>query len=386
MGSKLRGLDATILEISDLAEDSEWDAFLQRVPQGHHRQTTLWARLKATQGWNSLRVIARRDGEIVGGAQLSHRKLTRWWGSVGQLPSGPVTKSNDADLRRHILEAVVAVARRKRIQFLCVQPPMKSDLASNPIDFPGFQKASVDLLPPATLLIDLDKSLEELSRGLRKSTRRNIRLAERRGVVVRECGRQELQLFHRLLQQTGNRQGFVPEPLNFYESLWDLFAPPGFLHATIAEVRGQPVASNLAIAFGSSVSWKRGGWSGEHGDLHPNEAILWESLVWGKSRGYKVCDVEGVDIGVARMLASGQEVAVGAKIGPSIFKIGFGGALVFAPPATVFIPNPIFRLGYKSIQSKLRNHRAFHWILNQFSGRRTLVRTSAILSQLCTLS
>ena len=60
---------------TDLA-DPEWDSFVERTPGGHHVQSSLWAQVKAVVGWLLLRVIAVRDGVIVGGAQILTRPIT----------------------------------------------------------------------------------------------------------------------------------------------------------------------------------------------------------------------------------------------------------------------------------------------------------------------
>ena len=50
-----------------------WDDFLARVPRPPYQQSSVWARVKAAQGWRSALVTLTRDGSVHGGAQLLYR-------------------------------------------------------------------------------------------------------------------------------------------------------------------------------------------------------------------------------------------------------------------------------------------------------------------------
>src|SRR3989442_1488393 len=56
-------------------DDPGWDDFLTRVPRPPYQQSSVWARVKAAQGWRSALVTLTRDGSVHGGAQLLYRSI-----------------------------------------------------------------------------------------------------------------------------------------------------------------------------------------------------------------------------------------------------------------------------------------------------------------------
>ncbi len=63
------------VRISDELEDPDWDAFLEKTPGGHHVQTSLWAQLKASFSWRTVRILVTQGEKIIAGAQLLMRTL-----------------------------------------------------------------------------------------------------------------------------------------------------------------------------------------------------------------------------------------------------------------------------------------------------------------------
>ena len=69
-------------------EDREWDSFLAQTPGGQHLQTSLWAQVKSSLGWKAVRIVVRQKERIVGGAQMSMRRILP--GIIGIVSKGPV--------------------------------------------------------------------------------------------------------------------------------------------------------------------------------------------------------------------------------------------------------------------------------------------------------
>src|SRR5690606_5859251 len=99
-------------------------------------------------------------------------------------------------------------------------------------------KAPRDLLPPDTLLVDLTAAEDELLARMRPATRRNIRLAERRGVVVEDGTTADLPAWHALYLETMARNHLEPMPLAHFATLLD----------ERAEDSASPVVTRLLVA------------------------------------------------------------------------------------------------------------------------------------------
>jgi len=348
------------LSLSTADRDPDWDRFLLATAGGHHLQSSYWAAVKATLGWRAVRVLARAGEAICGGAQVLLRQLPVV-GSIGYVPLGPVLARDDPALRRLVLHGVQTATRARRVRFLVIQPPAGQEPVVMDLLAYGFREAS-DLVrphPKATLMVDLSRDEDTLLAGMKSRTRYNIRLAQRRGVSVREGGEQDLPVFHRLLTMTGARQRFPVPPQGYFRDLLRIMAPPGHARIFIAEFGGRSLSAALMIAFGGVVSYKRGGWSGEYGQLHPNELMHWEAMRWAKREGYRSYDFEGIDL----PSAGGRFSSVSA------FKVGFGGEVLTLPNVYERIANPVLRRGYAWLAPRLAGSAPARWLVDRLRTR-----------------
>ena len=58
---------------------------------------------------------------------------------------------------------------------------------------------------------------------MKQKSRYNVRLAERKGVTVRQAGRDDLALLFQMYAETSVRDGFVIRDEAYYLELWDVF-------------------------------------------------------------------------------------------------------------------------------------------------------------------
>jgi len=123
-------------------------------------------------------------------------------------------------------------------------------------------RAAPEIMAPhntTTCALDLSQGEEVILAAMRSSTRRNVRLAQRRGTRVRDGNRADLPGFHSLLVATAKRRGFSPPPFSFFDAAWSAMAPSGMLRMAVAEVAGEPVSAFLWVSFGDTMNCWRGG-------------------------------------------------------------------------------------------------------------------------------
>jgi lipid II:glycine glycyltransferase (peptidoglycan interpeptide bridge formation enzyme) len=337
-------------------DDGAWDAFVASVG-GSHTQASVWAQVKATLGWQTLRVVARQGDDIVGGAQLLVRPV-RGLGAAGYIANGPVPQQPDPALADQLLAHVRRSARSHRVQHVTVQPSREGDVVADALARRGALLSTTKVTPPATSLLDLDVGTDELLAGMSARTRYNVRLGPRRGLVLREGDERDLEAYTRLLRATATRQGFVPLPDRYFTSMWDVLHPRGHLRLTVAELDGEVLAAQLAVAFGDTVTNKMSVWSGRHGAHRPNEAIQWSTIKWAAERGYRWYDLEGIALRAAQAVLAGEPLPDSARQSVTSFKLGFGGRVVVLPPAYEDLYNPALRWGYTRLYPRVRDHRA----------------------------
>jgi peptidoglycan pentaglycine glycine transferase (the first glycine) len=339
-------------QISYERDDPEWDAFVAGTAGGRVAQTATWGQIKAPLGWRAARVIVKQGESIVAGAQLLIRRLPICK-SVTYVPRGPLMARDKADLAELVMDGLLTVAREFGAQYLAVRPPRGYEALASQLSDRGFQSSliQIEAEPTATVIVDLTQELDEILGEARPSTRYNIRLAQRKGLVVREGTEEDLDTFYRLLTITGNRQGFSNNPKEYFFTVWRLLSPRNQIKLFLTEVDGEAVSAILAIPFGDTVTNWRSAWSGRHGHWRPNELVNWEVMAWGKAHGYHYYDFEGIDQKIALAVARG-EILPDKSQSLTTFKLGFGGEIVLYPGLFDYIPNPLMRWAYTTVFSK----------------------------------
>jgi peptidoglycan pentaglycine glycine transferase (the first glycine) len=312
--------------VTDDNDGGMWDAFLTTVPRVPYQQSSLWARVKAGQGWRSALVTVTRDGWIHGGAQLLYRSIPLV-GAVGFVARGPILASDDPALAAAAAVGLERLALACNVTYLIVQPPTeRADVVTSQLLRSGYRTAPEIMAPydTTTGLLDLSQGKATILAGMRSSTRRNVRLAQRRGMTVREGGAADLPVFYTLLAATARRRGFSPPPASFFDAAWTTMASVGMLRMAVAEFDGQSVSAFLWVVFGDTMNCWRGGWSGEHRYRRPNEALDWSGISWAAGQGLRWYDFQG----------------------DSDYTRGFSRSSVTSPGPLERVPNPLLRRLY----------------------------------------
>ena len=355
-------------QISSKIRDPDWDTYLANTPGGHHVQTSLWAQVKASLGWRAVRILVTQEERIVAGVQLLIRQLPLA-GAIGYAPKGPVIASDDPKLAELILNELHQVAREHRVRYLILQPPDNGQALAGQLLQRGFQPSSVEAFPTATVLINLEQDLDEILAKMKSKTRYNIRLGIRKGIIIREGTERDLTEFYRLLVATSQRQNFPVYSEDYYSNKRNILSPFGHFKLFIAEYKDEAVSTMFAIPFGDTVLFKRGGWSGRHGNRRPNEVMHWTAIQWAKSQGYRYYNFEGIDPDVAEKLLRGESLPDGMSQSVTRFKLGFGGDIVLFPGVYDFVYNPILRWTYNSVFTKITNLSAMKNTVNYLRSR-----------------
>ncbi len=324
--------DELELNLSTSKSDPQWDAFLKRTGAGHHLQTSLWAQAKAMLKWEAVRIIATTNQRIAGGAQILYRSVIPRV-RVAYITKGPVVDRGHPELVKVILQKSIEVCRSLHARVVVVQPPNTDQSLVSLLPELGFDRTSLELAPSASVLIDLSRPIEEILNEMKRQTRQNIRRSEREGIVIREGEEKDIELFYRFHLTTSKRQGFVPYPKEYFTQMWQVFRPSDSIKLFIAEYLNDPVSALLVIPFGDTAVPKIFGWSGRYPEKRPNEAVFWGAMLWAKTHGYGLFDLEGIDRDGASAVLRGDPLPEPLHHSPDFFKIGFGGKIVLYPEA-----------------------------------------------------
>ena len=108
--------------ISINSSDQDWDDFLIHVPGNHYTQSSLWAKVNETLGWQAIRITILKDKRIVAGAQMMIKKSSSVT-IIGYVIKGPVLSMNEPELIESLFSELSVKAKQNQICFVAIQPP-----------------------------------------------------------------------------------------------------------------------------------------------------------------------------------------------------------------------------------------------------------------------
>jgi len=195
-------------------------------------------------------------------------------------------------------------------------------------------KKGVDVQPPDTVILNLLPSEDAILEGMHKKTRYNIRLAEKKGVIVREAPALELTTWYDLYRTTSERDKISIHPLTYYQGLFATAEnfPQNPVKLWLAEFEGTVLAGIITIKSGDRVTYLYGASSNESRNLMPAYLLQWKAIQWAKAQGAATYDLFGIP-------PTGDE---GHPMhGLYRFKTGFGGVIHHRLGSWDLVYNPL---------------------------------------------
>ncbi|MEX2162051.1 MAG: peptidoglycan bridge formation glycyltransferase FemA/FemB family protein [Anaerolineales bacterium] len=298
-----------------LSVPDNWNERILQLPRPHLLQTNQWAQAKQPFGWNAhYRLWEGKDGSLDAAAQILQR--SRRIPGLGKslcmlyVPKGPLLRDwNDTALRDRVLTDLRQFGRELGAFFIKIDPdlelgtgiPGEKDAAEDAtgtnlakhLQEEGWRFSKEQVQMPNTMVIDLRQTEEQLLAAMKQKTRYNVRLAERKGVLVRRGSSADFPLLYRMYAETSVRDGFVIRSEEYYRAVWESFLSAGMLVPLIAEAEGQPAAGLMLFIFGGQ-SWYLYGMSRNFArEWMPNYLLQWEAIKASQAAGCHVYDLWG---------------------------------------------------------------------------------------------
>jgi peptidoglycan pentaglycine glycine transferase (the first glycine) len=326
----------------NLLNRSQWDTFLGHYPQAHLLQTGAWGDLKSGFGWDPVRIV---NGE--NGAQILFRKLPLGF-SAAYLPKGPVGPEPGA-----LWSEIDELCRLHRAVFLKVEPDAWDE--KDPVlsaQMAGFRPGR-PIQPARTIVISLAGSEADWLERMKQKTRYNIRLAERKEVVVRAAN--EVNAFYDLMQVTGTRDGFGVHSRAYYVRAYEQFHAQNGCELLLAEYGGTPLAGLMVFCQGERAWYLYGASNDQERNRMPTYLLQWQAMRWAAARGCTSYDLWGIPDEDEPVLEEQFEQRSDGLWGVYRFKRGFGGRLMRAAQAWDRVYQPLLYRLYLTYTSRRGN-------------------------------
>jgi peptidoglycan pentaglycine glycine transferase (the first glycine) len=293
------------LSHSVVADAVAWDAALLSLLSPHILQSWAWGELKAQTGWRAKRLVWQDEAPFAAAphaaASLLVRRLDRRLPvAVAYVPKGPILDWSNASLVEGVLGQIEAEARQAGALFIKIDPDVRADVDPGQavvaaLRRRGWRPSAEQIQYRNTVVSDLTPDEDALLAAMKPKWRYNIRLAERRGVVVRDGTAADLPAFYAMYAETGARDGFLVRPFEYYHAIWARFLADDLGHVLFAEVEGAPVSGVPATAkpvagiflfrYGPTAWYFYGASTAQSRDLMPNHALQWAAMRWAKAAG-----------------------------------------------------------------------------------------------------
>ena len=300
----------------------EYEAFVQSHPKGNFAQSYLWGKQKPMWQWDAI-AVRGEDGAIRGSLAVMTRKVPGIGRTLMYGCRGPVCDLDDRETFSQLLDGAKALAKKYKSYVIKIDPdvPSSNTAFSSMLESFGFRakeggKNFEAIQPRYVFRLNVEgKTEEELLANFHQKWRYNIRLAERKGVTVRVCGKEMVPAFSDLMLTTGVRDGFVTRKPEYFAAMLDNLGEHARLYMAF-DPNDTPIAGTLAIHYGDKVWYLYGASSNEHRNLMPNYLLQWRMIQWAVETNCRIYDFRGV---------SGDVSEDNPLYGLFRFKQGFGG-------------------------------------------------------------
>ena len=326
-----------------------WDDYFLGRRQAEFLQSWAWGEFQEKIGKHPIRLQLVENGQVLGQVQGFEQKILPfvkfvYLPKIGNYPS----------VLNYLQKVGYFFARIESVQDMRI-----------PTKFQVFNVANRQ--PQDTLMLNVMIGEERLLLGMHAKTRYNIKLAEKKGVIVKE--EKNIDVFWKLNQETFARDKFKSHNREYYKKMLEMEN----CHQLIAYLGTEAIASNILINFGGAMTYLHGASSDKYRNLMAPYLLQWQGILLAKKLGALNYDFGGVSPELVQFSpepSQREEFKDGADnkmstcyhnyyweaahkwTGITRFKVGFGGAGKKYPQAVEVVFKPFF---YKLFQLVKKN-------------------------------
>lgn len=288
--------------VTDEESKEEYKKFLEGHEKCNFQQSLEWAEIKKPY-WQPEVILAEdEEKNIIGSLCVLIRKIPIF-GNLMYASRGPVCDVHDIAVMKQLTDGAKELAKKYNAIGIRIEPDIESDDQTfrDIVNNLGYKikddaKDFKDQIQPRYVFrLDVkDKTEEEIMAGFHQKWRYNIRLAERKGVVIKEGTKEDLKEFHKIMVETGERDDFIIRPLSYFEKMYDNLVPGGHMKLLMAYYEDKPISGVIPIMYGNKTWYLYGASSNRHRNLMPNYLLQWEMIKMSIAKHDSIYDFRGV--------------------------------------------------------------------------------------------
>lgn len=275
-----------MISVEHCQHQDVWDGYIH-AHHGHPLQLWGWGQVKGDHGWSADRVFVRKDGVIIGAAQLLIKLLPGGFKTFVYVPRGPVVGSEH---RQIVLDELATYAKKTyKALALSVEPHWQEFTPPK-----GWRHSQNTILLPRTLILDLSKTEDELMEAISRKRRYDIRRSTKDVPDIRlVTTKDELNQCLAVYRQTAERANFALHDDSYYRDIFTQLGDNSLLAAAF-NAKGEVIAFSWPIKSQGIAFELYGGSNQEGQKLMANYALKWWMIKKLKASGVTQYDLNGL--------------------------------------------------------------------------------------------
>jgi lipid II:glycine glycyltransferase (peptidoglycan interpeptide bridge formation enzyme) len=288
----------------DRSTPAEWSQILDLFDDANFYQT--WSYGAVRWGAKNLsHLVLKRDGEVLGMAQLRIVRPTRFKFGMAYLRWGPLFQRRgsplDPEVAVYVARALEEEYINKRKLFLRILPNAFVRSPRAAVIQSAFREFTPEPLDAdntyRTFVLDLAPAAEELRKRLDAKWRNHLNRAEKNGLnVVAGTGSNEYRIFCQIYDQMRIRKAFeTTVDVEEFGRIQENLPESQRLRVLICQEKGAPVAGLVTSAMGDSAIYLLGATNDEGLKAQGAYLLQWTMIKWLKENGVRWYDLGGID-------------------------------------------------------------------------------------------
>lgn len=304
------------INIKEVVDKKEWENFVLGHEEANFLHSWYWGEFYENLNQKIQRTGFYKSGKLRGVMLSIIEEAKR--GRYLIVPGGPIINWEDNQQIKAFVGEIKRIAILNDCSFIRIRPQLiDSEFSRNLFKKLGFSSAPMHLHAELTSQLDITKPEEELLKQMRKTTRHEIKKAEKEKIIIATSqDPKEIKNFYDLQFETANRHKFIPFAYEYLYEQFKVFAENKKVMLYKAYLKNKLLAQAFIIFYGKEAVYHYGA-STQEGRDHPGAYLIqWQATLEAKKRGMKRYNFWGV---------SPIDATKHRFYGLSIFKRGFGG-------------------------------------------------------------
>lgn len=288
-----------ILNKNDTSKIKEYEDFVENHTNGNFMQSIRWTGVKHDWGYEAV-IVRNEENVIIASALILIRKIPVLNRAFLYSPHGPVCDYKDISQISQIMEGVEIIRKKYKAYQIIFDPCI---MENDEEEINAFKKTGFSFKKDAPELSTIQarnnymlkingRTKEEIFSSFHKKWRYNIRVAERKGVECRICGRESLDDFYGLMKETGERDGFCIRSREYFERMIENLGEHCRLYMCYYE--GTPVSGAITTQYAGKTCYVYGASTAKYRNVMPNYLMQWNMICWAIENGCWLYDFQGI--------------------------------------------------------------------------------------------